>query len=79
MNRIVKEHYPVEKLPEDLREGLPEGTQVRVTLDLELDWETPVEPRMSLDEIFSAVPESARKSSAQIDREMRRSRDEWGR
>lgn len=24
MNKIVR-HYPVEKLPEDLREGLPEG------------------------------------------------------
>lgn len=31
MNKIVREHYPVEKLPEDLREGI-EGTHVRVTV-----------------------------------------------
>lgn len=31
MNKIVREHYPVEKLPEDLREGI-EGTHVRVTI-----------------------------------------------
>jgi len=31
MNGIVREHYPVEKLPEDLREGI-EGTHVRVTV-----------------------------------------------
>ncbi|MDI4656413.1 hypothetical protein [Xanthobacter autotrophicus] len=33
MNRIVREHYPVEKLPEDLREGLPEGATVTVTVE----------------------------------------------
>jgi hypothetical protein len=32
MNRIVREHYPVEKLPEDLRAGFPAGSFVRVTL-----------------------------------------------
>lgn len=31
MNKIVREHYPVERLPEDLREGI-EGTHVRVTV-----------------------------------------------
>lgn len=34
MNRIVREHYPVEKLPEDLREGI-EGTHVSVTVEIE--------------------------------------------
>jgi hypothetical protein len=29
MNKIVREHYPISKLPEDLREGLdPNGTAV---------------------------------------------------
>ena len=29
MNRIVREHYPISRLPEDLREGLdPNGTAV---------------------------------------------------
>jgi hypothetical protein len=35
MNRIVKEHYPVEKLPEDLREQLPEDVKVKITVEVE--------------------------------------------
>lgn len=30
MNRIVREHYPVEKLPEDLRDGRRPGARVTV-------------------------------------------------
>lgn len=37
MNRIVKEHYPVEKLPADLREGLPLSPHVRITIEVEPD------------------------------------------
>lgn len=33
MNRIVREHYPVSKLPEDLREGFEGQAEVRVTVD----------------------------------------------
>ncbi len=33
MNRIVREHYPVSKLPEDLREGFGPHDEVRVTID----------------------------------------------
>ncbi len=32
MNKIVKEHYPVERLPEDLRAGFSPGSLVRVTI-----------------------------------------------
>jgi hypothetical protein len=32
MNRIVKRHYPVEKLPEDLRVGFDPTSRVTVTL-----------------------------------------------
>lgn len=34
MNKIVLEHYPVEKLPEDLRVGLPETGSARVTVEI---------------------------------------------
>jgi bifunctional DNA-binding transcriptional regulator/antitoxin component of YhaV-PrlF toxin-antitoxin module len=37
MNRIVKEHYPVEKLPADLREGLGDATHVRITVENKAD------------------------------------------
>lgn len=79
MNKIVKTHYPVEKLPEDLRKDLPEGGAVTVTLELEQDWETPREPLMSVDEMLTAVPESQRRSGDDIDADLRRQRDEWGR
>ncbi len=35
MNKIVREHYPVANLPEDLREGLAAGATVRVVLEVE--------------------------------------------
>jgi hypothetical protein len=35
MNKIVREHYPVENLPADLREGLTEGSTVRVVVEVD--------------------------------------------
>jgi hypothetical protein len=35
MNKIVREHYPVANLPEDLREGLEESAMVRVVVEVE--------------------------------------------
>lgn len=34
MNRIVRDHYPASRLPEDLREGIPEGAEVSVTVEV---------------------------------------------
>lgn len=31
--KIVVEHYPVERLPDDLRQGLEAGATVRVTVE----------------------------------------------
>ncbi len=33
MNKIVRDHYPVANLPEDLREGLAVGGTVRVVIE----------------------------------------------
>ena len=33
MNRIVRHHYPVAKLPDDLREGLDPAADVVVTVE----------------------------------------------
>ena len=33
MNRLVREHYPVSKLPEDLREGFEGRGDVTVTIE----------------------------------------------
>jgi len=35
MNKIVRDHYPVSKLPEDLREGLEGVATVRVVVESE--------------------------------------------
>ena len=33
MNRIVRDHYPASKLPDDLREGIDPGAEVVVTVE----------------------------------------------
>lgn len=35
MNKIVRENYPVEKLPEDLRKELHDATPVKVSVEQE--------------------------------------------
>ena len=35
MNRLVRDHYPVARLPEDLRVGFEGDAVVRVTIDIE--------------------------------------------
>ena len=35
MNRIVRAHFPVEKLPAELKRGLPDGALVTVTVETE--------------------------------------------
>jgi hypothetical protein len=72
MNRIVKEHYPVSKLPEDLRVGVDPSATVTVTV---------VEEESSqlvptLDEIFASRRPPFR-SAEEIDAELRQQRDEW--
>lgn len=50
MNKIVREHYPVANLPEDLREGLEKDAMVRVVVELEsraADNRSPFEIAMS--------------------------------
>jgi len=73
MNRIVKEHYPAENLPEDLREGLNPGSQVTVTI---VEEEARPEKVLSLEELF-ALRRPPFHSGAEIDADIRRLRDEW--
>ncbi len=72
MNKIVREHYPVKALPEDLREGMDLAATVTVTVTEE---KRP-EHILSLDEIF-AMRRSPLRSKEEIDAEIRRQRDEW--
>jgi hypothetical protein len=72
MNRIVKAHYPVSSLPEDLREGFDPSGEVTVIVEA---MDRPKKP-MSIDEIFAARRPPFR-SVEDIDRQIRELRDEW--
>ncbi len=73
MNKIVREHYPVEKLPEDLREGI-EGRYVRVTLVPEED--TPARKPLTYAEIRACVKPRGTTAEEAVSR-IRELRDEW--
>jgi hypothetical protein len=73
MNRIIREHYPASKLPEDLRAGVDPSSTVTVTI---VEEEKRPEKIMSLEEIFS-LEGFRRRSAEEIDEDLRRQRDEW--
>ena len=72
MNKIIREHYPASKLPEDLRPN--DDPEARVTVTIETE-EKP-ERVMTLDEIFSQRG-FVRRTKEEIDADIRRQRDEW--
>jgi hypothetical protein len=72
MNRIVKEHYPASRLPEDLRAGVDPAATVTVTI---VEEQMPA-TAMSLDEIW-ALRAPPFRTAEEIDNELRRQRDEW--
>jgi len=74
MNRIVREHYPAAKLPEDLRQGVAPDANVTVTVEVET-LQRP-ERVMTLEEIF-AMTGFRRRTAEEIDADIRRDRDEW--
>ena len=73
MNKIVREHYPAAKLPEDLRPSGDPNARVTITIEEE---EKP-ENVMTLDEVFSQTG-FRRRTREEIDAEIRRQRDELG-
>jgi hypothetical protein len=73
MNRIIREHYPASKLPEDLRAGVDPSATVTVTI---IEEEKRPEKVMSLEEIW-ALRTPPFKTAKEIDDDLRRQRDEW--
>jgi hypothetical protein len=74
MNKIIREHYPASKLPEDLREGVDPQSNVTGTVVVE-GLQRP-EHVMSLEEIFAARRPPYR-STEEIIASIRELRDEW--
>ena len=75
MNRIVKEHYPAEKLPADLREGIL-GDRVTVTVTSE--GSSTRRRTRAKRELFGAAKERATSIDEAVAR-VRELRDEWER
>ncbi len=73
MNRIVKEHYPIERLPEDLRAGMTSNSRVTVTV-VEEDGAT----RQRLSALLEAMDASdrPRRSLQEIDAHIRELRED---
>jgi hypothetical protein len=73
MNRIIREHYPASRLPEDLRAGVDPSSTVTVTI---VEEEKRPEKAMTLEEIF-ALRRPPFRTAEEIDEDLRRQRDEW--
>ncbi len=75
MNRVIREHYPIERLPEDLRGDLPE--QGRVSVEIVLEMEGSGQERH-----FSRFKDRRHRgfdSVEEIDAHLSALRDEWDR
>ena len=73
MNKIVREHYPVKALPEDLREGLDPKGNVRVVIEENIP---PVAQQKKLLELLENARQSAPLDDDPVGR-IRKLRDEW--
>ena len=73
MNRIIREHYPASKLPEDLRAGVDPSSTVTVTI---VEEGKRPEKAMTLEEIF-ALRRPPFRTAEEIDEDLRRQRDDW--
>jgi hypothetical protein len=75
MNKIIREHYPVSSLPEDLRAGLDPRGDVRVVIEEQL-------PASDHARTLRALLDKARKATPVSDdpvSTVRQLRDEWDR
>lgn len=74
MNRIVREHYPAAKLPEDLREGFAADADVRVVIEVQP--RTGTKKPFDLQELFDRARPSFRNADEVADH-IRAMREEW--
>jgi len=76
MNKVVLEHYPASKLPDDLRGSIAAGASVRVIVE-----EEPASRRMSRGEFLESLAVARRNAPGTTVKEavdrIRGLRDEW--
>lgn len=78
MNKIVREHYPVEKLPEDLRELFP--GQSEVTVEITAAGEARTMTGAEAVAMFRRLGETSgdpTRTMPEIVQDVRQLRDEW--
>jgi len=76
MNKIVREHYPVDRLPEDLREGI-EGPYVSVVIETE---KSAPRPQLTWQELRAKLKErQVSVTTEEAVARIRALRDEWER
>jgi len=71
--KIVIEHYPVERLPEELRRGLEAGQSVRVTVEQPTEDAPTPRPSPPLSSYFGKLE----RVHADPVEDIRKLRDEW--
>lgn len=76
MNKIVLQHYPASRLPDDLRHGFAPGASVRITVEEERERRP-----LSREELLQSIRDAqARSKGVTIDEavaRVRELRDEW--
>jgi hypothetical protein len=79
MNKIVREHYPVERLPADLRAELPAGASVTVTITASEDMPRPLSSTEAVALIaqMRALNKGKGLTPEEAAAEIRELRDEW--
>lgn len=89
MNRIVREHYPVSNLPEDLQKEFPGQDEVTLVLEAPVSSEQAREDALALAEIrktgirggdfsrFKHLRRSNFRSSDEVEAHVNALRDEW--
>ncbi len=81
MNKIVLDHYPTSKLPEDMRQGLDDVGEVRVTIEASpraeqppADVSVPAPGRFSK---YRYLAKGRFSSADEVNDHVRSLRDEW--
>lgn len=85
MNKIVREHYPVKKLPADLRALVPGARHVTVQVSLEGDDDETVPAPLAANEAVALMRQMQKDAAARGDsvtpkeaiHRIRELRDEW--
>jgi hypothetical protein len=75
MNKVILEHYPASKLPDELREGIALGASVKVTVEEEAN--RPLGRKQLLELMRNAQANAPGTSLEEAVARVRALRDEW--